>query len=56
VAEVDGIEAIRNNQKVFGLATKYSPTSIAASGGIVVVGGQECLLLDIVSIRLMFLL
>ena len=42
MAEVNGIEAIRNNQKIFELPTKFSPSSLAAHEGIVIVGGEVC--------------
>ncbi|KAI0690233.1 WD40 repeat-like protein [Cerioporus squamosus] len=41
VAEVDKIEAVRSNQKVFELALKYSPSAIAAAGNVVAVGGED---------------
>jgi hypothetical protein len=42
VVEAGGVEAIRNNQKVTHLATKYAPSAvgISASGSIVAVGGE----------------
>lgn len=40
VAEVDKIEAVRSNQKVFDLALKYTPSAIAAVGSVVAVGGE----------------
>ncbi|KAJ8454420.1 hypothetical protein ONZ45_g19315 [Pleurotus djamor] len=41
VAEINGIEAFRSNQRVHDLKTKYSPHSIAATGSIVAVGGDD---------------
>ncbi|KAJ7170250.1 WD40 repeat-like protein [Mycena crocata] len=41
VAEAGGVEAIRNNQKVAHLATKFSPSAIGASGTLVAVGGED---------------
>lgn len=40
VAEVESVEAVRSNQKVFDLPLKYSPSAIAASGSQVAVGGE----------------
>lgn len=40
VVEVGGVEAIRNNQKVAHLATKFSPSAVGASGTLVAVGGE----------------
>ena len=40
VAEVESIEAVQSNQKVFDLSLKYSPSAIAASGSLVAVGGE----------------
>ena len=40
VAEVESVEAVRSNQKVFDLPLKYSPSAIAASGSLVAVGGE----------------
>jgi len=31
VAEINGVEAIRDNQKVFELKTSYTPSAVAAS-------------------------
>ncbi|RPD75554.1 WD40 repeat-like protein [Lentinus tigrinus ALCF2SS1-7] len=41
VAEVDKIEAVRSNQKVFDVALKYTPSAIAAAGNLVAVGGED---------------
>ncbi|KAK7044799.1 WD40 repeat-like protein [Favolaschia claudopus] len=41
VVEVNGIEAIRNNQKVAHLATKYAPSAVGTSGTLVAVGGED---------------
>lgn len=40
VAEINGLEAIRDNQKVFELKLSYSPNAVAAGKGIVAVGGE----------------
>ncbi|KAJ7247874.1 WD40-repeat-containing domain protein [Mycena haematopus] len=41
VAEAGGVEAIRHNQKVSHLATKYTPSTVGAGGGLVAVGGED---------------
>ncbi|KZV76513.1 WD40 repeat-like protein [Peniophora sp. CONT] len=41
VAEANGVEAVRANQKVAELKPKASPTSIAASGSLVAVGSED---------------
>lgn len=40
VAEINGVEAIRSNQRVFELQTKFAPSAVAASGSVVAVGGE----------------
>ncbi|TBU59918.1 hypothetical protein BD310DRAFT_905676 [Dichomitus squalens] len=40
VVEVESVEAVPSNQKVFDLPLKYSPSAIAASGLLVAVGGE----------------
>ncbi|KAL4079520.1 WD40-repeat-containing domain protein [Scleroderma citrinum] len=40
-AEINGIEAIRSNQRVFELKPKYSPSSIGATRNIVAVGAED---------------
>ena len=40
VAEVNGIEVIRSNQKVFETKPKFSPSAVATSGISVAVGGD----------------
>ena len=42
IAEVDGIEAIRSNQRVFELKPKFTPSAVAVSGTTVAVGGEVC--------------
>lgn len=42
VAEVNGVDAIRSNQKLFELKTKYGPNSVAVSKSLVAVGGDVC--------------
>jgi len=41
VAEANGVEAIRSNQKVFELKPKFTPSAVAASGSVVAVGGED---------------
>ncbi|PIL23440.1 hypothetical protein GSI_14751 [Ganoderma sinense ZZ0214-1] len=41
IAEVDTVEAVRSNQKVFDLKPKYAPSAIAASASFVAVGGED---------------
>ncbi|KAJ3475494.1 hypothetical protein NLI96_g11802 [Meripilus lineatus] len=41
VAEANAVEAIRSNQKVHELKPSFSPSSVAASGSIVAVGGED---------------
>ncbi|KAH9941649.1 WD40 repeat-like protein [Epithele typhae] len=41
VAEVAAVEAVRSNQKVFELPTKFAPSAIAAMGDVVAVGGED---------------
>ncbi|KAI0084155.1 WD40-repeat-containing domain protein [Irpex rosettiformis] len=41
IAEPDRVEAIRSNQKVYELKTKYVPTAVGASGLIVAIGGED---------------
>lgn len=40
VAEMNNVEVMRSNQKVFEIAPKYSPSAIAVSGSLVAVGGE----------------
>ena len=40
VAEIDNVEAVRSNQKVFSIPLKYTPSAIAAAGSVVAVGGE----------------
>ncbi|KAJ7689439.1 WD40 repeat-like protein [Mycena rosella] len=41
VAEGAGVEAVRENQKVAHLATKYAPGAVGAHGTLVAVGGED---------------
>ncbi|TFY62674.1 hypothetical protein EVJ58_g3719 [Rhodofomes roseus] len=41
VAEANGIEAIRSNQRVFELKPKFTPSAVSASGSVVAVGGED---------------
>lgn len=45
MAEIDGVEAIRDNQKLFELTTKFAPVSIAANGSAIAIGGEVSSLL-----------
>lgn len=57
IAEINGVEAIRDNQKVFELKTSYAPSAVAAGRsinivavgevGIVVFVDQSCILIHI---------
>lgn len=40
VAEANGVEAVRSNQKVFELKPKFTPSAVAASGSVVAIGGE----------------
>ncbi|KAF8636915.1 hypothetical protein AX17_003166 [Amanita inopinata Kibby_2008] len=42
VAEANGLEAFRSNQKVYEEKTSYSPSAVAASGNLVAVG-DDCI-------------
>ncbi|PBK89805.1 WD40 repeat-like protein [Armillaria gallica] len=41
VAEVNTVEVIRSNQKVFEITPRSAPTTVAATGKLVAVGGEE---------------
>lgn len=41
VAEASGVEAVRSNQKVFELKPKFTPSSVAAAGTTIAVGGED---------------
>ncbi|KIY61197.1 WD40 repeat-like protein [Cylindrobasidium torrendii FP15055 ss-10] len=41
VAEINGIEVIRNNQKITEFKSKFTPSSVAVNGSIVAVGGEH---------------
>nr|ANC28029.1 WD-repeat protein [Polyporus umbellatus] len=41
VAEQSSVEVVRSNQKVFDLTLKYTPSSIAAAGSLLAVGGED---------------
>ena len=47
VVEIDVIEAVRSNQRVFELKPKYSPSAIAAMRDIVAVGSEVGSLIEI---------
>jgi len=46
VVEINVIEAIRSNQRVFELKPKYSPSAIAATRDIVAVGSEVSCLIE----------
>ncbi|TCD64690.1 WD40 repeat-like protein [Steccherinum ochraceum] len=41
LAEVNGVEAVRSNQKLHDLKTSYTPSSVAATSTLVAVGGED---------------
>jgi hypothetical protein len=41
IAEINGIEAIRDNQKVFELKTSYTPSAVAAGRSVNIVAVGE---------------
>ncbi|KAK7462716.1 WD40 repeat-like protein [Stygiomarasmius scandens] len=41
VVEIDTVEVVRSNQKVFELKPKYKPSSVAASKTTVAIGGED---------------
>ncbi|KAK7020199.1 WD40 repeat-like protein [Paramarasmius palmivorus] len=41
IVEVNGVEVIRSNQKVFDLATKYTPSAVAIWRSVVAIGGED---------------
>ncbi|EGO03741.1 hypothetical protein SERLA73DRAFT_175361 [Serpula lacrymans var. lacrymans S7.3] len=41
VAETNTVEAVRDNQRIFDLKPAYVPSSVAAGGSIVAVGGED---------------
>lgn len=43
VAEAGGVEAVRENQRVFEVKPKFAPSAVAASGSVVAVGGEVSL-------------
>jgi hypothetical protein len=42
VAELNMIEVIKSNTKVFELSPKYNSTSVATAKSVVAVGGDVC--------------
>ena len=40
MAEINGLEVVRDNQKVFELSTSFTPSAIDAHGSLVAVGGE----------------
>ena len=53
LAEIDGLEVVRDNQKTFELSTSFGPSAIDVYGSLVAVGGEvgcfyhSCALLSI---------
>ncbi|TRM63711.1 WD40-repeat-containing domain protein [Schizophyllum amplum] len=41
VAEIGGVEAVRSNQRVAEVKTKYAPSAVAATGSVVAVGAED---------------
>ena len=40
LAEINGLEVVRDNQKTFELSTSVTPSAIDAHGSLVAVGGE----------------
>lgn len=40
LAEINGLEVVRDNQRTFELSTSFTPTAIDVHGSLVVVGGE----------------
>ena len=40
LAEINGLEVVRDNQKTFELSTSFSPNTIDVHGSLVAVGGE----------------
>ena len=40
LAEINGLEVVRDNQKTFELSTSFTPSAIDAYGSMVAVGGE----------------
>jgi WD40 repeat protein len=40
LAEINGLEVVRDNQKTFELSTSFTPSAIDAHGSLVAVGGE----------------
>jgi len=48
IAEINGVEAIRDNQKVFELKTSYTPSAVAAGKSINIIAiGEVCVVLRV---------
>ncbi|KAF8921185.1 WD40 repeat-like protein [Mucidula mucida] len=41
VAELNNVEVIRSNQKVFDITPKFAPSAVAVTGSLVAVGGEQ---------------
>ena len=40
LAEINGLEVVRDNQKTFELSTSFTPSAIDVHGSLVAVGGE----------------
>lgn len=40
LAEINGLEVVRDNQKTFELSTSFTPSAVHAHGSLVAVGGE----------------
>lgn len=40
LAEINGLEVVRDNQKTFELSTSFGPSTIDVHGSLVAVGGE----------------
>ena len=44
LAEINGLEVVRDNQKIFELSTSFTPSAVDVHGSLVAVGGEvSCL-------------
>ena len=42
LAEINGLEVVRDNQKTFELSPSFTPSAIDVHGSLVAVGGEVC--------------
>lgn len=40
LAEINGLEVVRDNQKIYELSTSFTPGAVDVHGSLVAVGGQ----------------